>query len=733
MRFFAKTFNSFVSVIVLQAILVILLVSGSITRSQEEDSKKELKAEALNVYDNFNSWKRALWGTIVDGSKSEELRRMIAAQKHIAPDEPLDAYLRKAALQAGAEFLIIKNSWSPFSAVRALTDKPVPSPSAQDFSIDRAHPYVEMVLADNVLYFCGSVRVGAADGRYLDLFILKRVDEALMRQLSFNSKVRALVSLNSHFAVGTIAGTSFLAWMQGKTFSTSYTVVNELVEEGVPYAVVIQQSGTARLAGTSVSSSNVAGFPADTHALLASLPPKIEATLSICTFLSLSEYRARVNSINRSILLVSLFVTLFTILLSAGLSKAVTDPIRQLRKAMMRLKSGERPAPLSGPKKGEIADLFQGFNDMAAQIAEDSRALSAHIREITRIKEYNDKIFNSIQEKILVINAQFSVEKANRAFLEYCGQAEDAVLGRNIDELSLALFDEPVHASIRAIISGGKSSDVQVRRTSSGLSFEIKLYPLFEENVSGASIHCIMVIEDITAKVAYEEKIRQAEKLASISMLSAGVAHEINNPLSSILTNVQNLIKAERDVERLQDLQLVEQETKRIAKIVRNLLEFSSSRRAKKPATDINAAIRHIVQLVGYSLRKESSIAIELQLGEKLPLAAIGEDEYKQIILNLIKNALEAIGTSGRICIETAFLPSESMVQCTVSDTGSGIPDALLPRIFDPFFSTKSESGNSGLGLSVVYGLVSKFKGLIDVESKEGKGTVVRIRLPTAE
>lgn len=711
MRFFARTFNSFISVIILQAILVILLVSSSITRSQEEDSKRELKTEALNVYDNFNSWKRALWGTIVDLNKSEELQHMIASQQRVALDEQLYAFLRKAASQVGAEFLIIKNSGSAFSAVRALTDKPYPSPKAQDFYIDRPHPYVEMVLADNTLYFCGSVRVSADNGKYLDIFVIKRVDEILMRQLSFNPRVKALVSLNSHFVVGTTAGSGFLEWMQGKSFRTSYTVVNEIVEEGVPYAVVIQQSGNARLVG---------------------VPSKTEATLFIVTFLSLFEYRARVNSINRSILLVSLFVALFTILLSAALSKAVTEPVSQLRKAMIRLKTGEKPALLFGPKKGEIADLFQGFNDMAVQIAKDSMALSAHIREITRIKEYNDKIFNSIQEKILVINAQFEVEKANRAFLEYCGQAEDAVLGRNIDELSLALFDEPVHTSIRAIISGGKPLDAQIRRTSSGRSFEIKFYPLLEYEAAATSIHCIMVIEDITAKIAYEEKIRQAEKLASISMLSAGVAHEINNPLSSILTNVQNLIKAEKDTERLKDLKLVEQETKRIARIVRNLLDFSSSAHTQKPATDINAAIRNIVQLVEYSLRQESGIAIELHLDENLPPAAIGEDEYKQIILNLIKNSLEAIGTSGRIRIETAYLPAESMVQCIVSDTGKGIPKALLPLIFDPFFSTKTESGNSGLGLSVVYGIVSKFNGLIDVESEEDKGTAVRISLPAA-
>lgn len=711
MRFFARTFNSFISVIVLQAVLVTLLVSGSVARSQEEDSRRELKAEALSVYDNFNAWKRVIWGSIVDLSKSDQLKSLIAAQNHIAPDDALEAALRQAALQSGCEFLVLRNSWSSFSAVRRLTDRPLPAPSASGFSIARPHPYVEMLLSDGTLYFVGAVRIGAFDGRSIDIFLVKRVDETLMRQLSFNQRVRSLISLNSHFVVGSIAGTAFSGWMRGRSFSTSYTVVPELVEDGVPYAIVVQQSGTARLA-----EGGSAG----------------EATLYVCTFLSLAEYRARVDFINRSIIFVSLFVALFTALLSLGLSKAVTNPVRQLRDAMRRLMRGEKPVKVAGPAKGEIADLFRGFNDMSAQIDEDKRALSAHIQEITRIKEYNDKIFNSIREQILVINAVFAVERANRAFLEYCGQREAEVLGRNIDELSPALFDEPVHASIRAIISGGLDSDTQLRRTASGHSFEIKFYPLFEREGEATMVHCIMVIEDITAKIAYEEKSRQAEKLASISMLSAGVAHEINNPLSSILSNVQNLMQAERALDRLEDLRLVEQETKRIARIVRNLLEFSSSARPGPSETDMNGCIRATLRLLDFSLKNENRIAIVTELSAAIPPAAIGEDECKQILLNLLKNSLDAIGNAGSIRIETSFDAARSVVQCSVADTGRGIPKTALPRVFDPFFSTKSEEGNSGLGLSVVYGLVSKFKGSIEVESEEGAGTTVRIALPAA-
>ncbi len=711
MRFFARTFNSFISVIVLQAVLVALLVSGSVSKSQEEDSRRELKTEALSVYDNFNSWKRVIWSSIVDLSKSERLKALIAAQTHIAPDNALETALRQAAMQAGCEFLVIRNSWSTFTAVRPLTDKPIPAPRAHDFRIDRLHPYVEMLLSDGILYFSGAVRVTAADGRSLDIFIAKRVDETLMRQLSFNSRVKALISLNSHFVVGSIAGTAFSEWMRGRTFSTSYTVVPELVEDGVPYGVVIQQSGNARLVESGTTG---------------------ESTLYVCTFLSLAEYRARVGFINRSIILVSLIVALFTALLSLGLSKAVTDPVRQLRDAMLRLMHGEKPVKVAGPAKGEIADLFHGFNDMSARIEEDKRALSAHIQEITRIKEYNDKIFNSIREQILVINAEFSVEKANRAFFEFCEHSEKEVIGRNIDSLSPSIFDEPVHTSIRAVISGGLASDTQVRRTSSGRSFEIKFYPLFEREQERTSVHCIMVIEDITAKIAYEEKIRQAEKLSSISMLSAGVAHEINNPLSSILTNVQNLMHAEKELDRLEDLRIVEQETKRIARIVRNLLEFSSSPRTGPSETDINACIRATLRLLDYALKSEGGISIRTDLGASIPRAAIGEDECKQILLNLIKNALDAIGNSGSMRIETSFDAAHSVVQCSVADSGRGIPKELLPRVFDPFFSTKGDEGNSGLGLSVVYGLVSKFKGTIGIESEEGVGTTVHIALPAA-
>ena len=148
--------------------------------------------------------------------------------------------------------------------------------------------------------------------------------------------------------------------------------------------------------------------------------------------------------------------------------------------------------------------------------------------------------------------------------------------------------------------------------------------------------------------------------------------------------------------------------------------------------TDLNEVITDLLQLLGYSISKKSGVEISVDLEPNLPQALMGEDECKQIILNLIMNSLEAIDNAGKITIETKKV-SEGRVELVVSDTGKGIPTELLPRVFDPFFSTKAEQGNSGLGLSVVYGLVSKIQGTVNVKSHEGQGTEVRILLPAAK
>ncbi|GAB1484879.1 hypothetical protein MASR2M78_36970 [Treponema sp.] len=489
----------------------------------------------------------------------------------------------------------------------------------------------------------------------------------------------------------------------------SYSTIDSIAQDGVPYSAIIQQSGIARY------------IDSDSR--------MTEEDLYITTLFSRFENQQRLASINRIVITVSLVIAAFTLLISFGLARTITSPIRKLRDAMHSVKAGNFEMILEDTLKGEMGELLQGFNEMASQLAEDRLSQDKYIAEIIRLKEYDERVFNSIREGLVVVNAVFNIEKANHAFLQYFNLTIEDVTGRNIDELSIGLFDESLHVDIRAIVSGELNEEVQVRRTPSGISYEIKLYSLYEASrPKNDRIHCILIIENISRRIAYEEGIFQAEKLAGISMLSAGLAHEINNPLSAILSNVQNLLAIDRPASEMADLRIVEQETRRIARIVRNLLNFSSARSDEGEGTDMNYVVAELLELVRFSIKNESQVNIETELEGNLPRAAIGADEFKQVTLNLVKNSLQAIGKNGTILLRSRLC--NDRLEFSVQDSGCGIKPDLLQRIFDPFFTTKAVDGNTGLGLSVVYGIVTKCGGSVAVESEDGRGTTIRVELP---
>ncbi len=269
----------------------------------------------------------------------------------------------------------------------------------------------------------------------------------------------------------------------------------------------------------------------------------------------------------------------------------------------------------------------------------------------------------------------------------------------------------------------------EVKRSLSGRVYEIRLYPFYssEGELQEAS-GCVFMAEDISEKTELAEKILQAEKLSTLSMLSAGMAHEINNPLSSILTNVQNLIDDEASSERKVSLRWIEQETRRIGRIVQELLNFASADSGHAPGSDVNGVVRDVIGLVSHSIAREGRIRIDTRLAPDLPLSVVSNDELKQVVINLLKNSVHAISGPGRILISTRM--ANGRISLVVADSGCGIPKEIVPRIFDPFFTTKANGAGTGLGLSVVYGIVTKYAGAIDVKSREGRGARFSLSLP---
>ncbi|HJV62598.1 MAG TPA: ATP-binding protein [Albitalea sp.] len=236
-----------------------------------------------------------------------------------------------------------------------------------------------------------------------------------------------------------------------------------------------------------------------------------------------------------------------------------------------------------------------------------------------------------------------------------------------------------------------------------------------------------------------EAEVARGEKLASIGQLAAGIAHELNNPLTGVLTFThllrQKMPEGSQDAE---DLDLVIRETKRCASIIRRLLDFAREKAPERKPVDLNQLVQETVRFVERSAALQQ-IEITTQLDPALPPLLADADLIKQVVMNMLVNAQQAIEESGSIRVQTRLIASRKLpagdqpgpaVEIAISDTGCGIPSANLQRIFDPFFTSKEVGKGTGLGLSVSYGIVASHGGEIEVESEVGRGSTFRVYLP---
>jgi two-component system, NtrC family, sensor kinase len=238
-------------------------------------------------------------------------------------------------------------------------------------------------------------------------------------------------------------------------------------------------------------------------------------------------------------------------------------------------------------------------------------------------------------------------------------------------------------------------------------------------------------------RLAQAETMR-GEKLASVGLLASGVAHELNNPLTGILTFSHLLRQKMPDKSAdAEDMDLVIRETKRCAAIIKRLLDFAREKLPEKKFTDLNQVIDDTVRIVEQPAHLRD-IEITLDLDRTLPPIWIDADQIKQVIMNMVVNAQHAVEEKGSIAISTRrssdprapATEPKPMVAISIVDTGCGIPEANLQRIFDPFFTSKDVGKGTGLGLSVSHGIVEAHGGLIEVESKVGEGSTFRVLLP---
>jgi two-component system, NtrC family, sensor kinase len=363
------------------------------------------------------------------------------------------------------------------------------------------------------------------------------------------------------------------------------------------------------------------------------------------------------------------------------------------------------------------------------------RQLHLKAEELGRMREFNENILESLDNGLVVFDADEKIVRWNRALEEFYGVAREAAIGCRLGDL----FDTPFVEALRAARQDHPYGATLYRvplssRDSNMPRLLVNATEVPLQNASGddAVVGMLMIIEDITDRVQLEEQLQISEKMASIGLLAAGVAHEVNTPLTGISSFTQMLLEGADPADpKTVLLEKIERQTFRAAKIVNGLLNLSRPGTAsnERMEVDLNAIITDVFSLLEHQFAV-GSIKVRRDLAPSTASVLGIEHQLQQVFLNLFLNARDAMPSGGWLSVATRM--EGDRVIAEVADTGSGIPSEQIARIYDPFFTTKAIGRGTGLGLSITYGIVREHDGTILCDSAVGQGTRFTMALPRA-
>jgi PAS domain S-box-containing protein len=346
-------------------------------------------------------------------------------------------------------------------------------------------------------------------------------------------------------------------------------------------------------------------------------------------------------------------------------------------------------------------------------------------QEIENTKRYLENLLENANDVIYTLDVEQRFTYVNSK-VEAWGYRKDDLIGRPY----LALLSKRHRGRrLKSTLDIGAKQVYEVEvvtRSGQTRVAMVSVSPLCAPE--GQILGVLGIARDITATKKLEQQIRNSEKLVSVGMLAAGVAHEINNPLGGILNCLYNIRKGTLSPERQEEYLLsMEDGLRRVQKIVRQLLEFSQQHDPELSLTDLNAVVERVLVLTNHAFTAHR-IQLEKRLRPDLPAVMVDRHMIEQVLMNLILNAVQAIKSGGVIKIRTCAADERCTIE--VEDSGCGIPPHVLPRIFDPFFTTKGIGEGTGLGLSVSLGIVERHGGQLLVDSEVGKGSIFTVFLP---
>lgn len=429
-------------------------------------------------------------------------------------------------------------------------------------------------------------------------------------------------------------------------------------------------------------------------------------------------------------------IALVALLISTGLAMVVSGatlaPLRDISAQLDRISAGQYDAPPAQAKSFAVLSGFGSFGGGADELGLVSRKISQvgqqlrGVHEIfSTMRENLNSVMAGLEDGLLLFTRDARAVMVSPAAEKFLGAPAGQFLGRRITEIfppghplrqALRIENDELRETAAetelATINGTRRVGVSVQA--------------IQEN--GEQMGALVTLRDLDSLESINTQLQVSERLAALGRITAGVAHEVKNPLNSMrlwLENLKESLPADQDAESLQAVQVLDKEIDRLDAVVKRFLDFTRPLELKLEATDLAELLRDVIRVAQPQMQK-AGVDVEEFLGNGVPEVWADRDLLKQAVLNLVLNAGEAMNTGGELRVELAR--RGEMAEISVSDTGRGIPLENQQKIFQLFFTTRP--GGSGIGLATTFRIVQLHNGSIDFHSEAGRGTTFRIELP---
>jgi PAS domain S-box-containing protein len=436
-------------------------------------------------------------------------------------------------------------------------------------------------------------------------------------------------------------------------------------------------------------------------------------------------------SLRNYTIVIVIFSVLIVFVLVSLLSAKITKPIKTLVKATQNIAEGDIGKNIiikSGDEIGSLAESFNTVLDNLKAMMQQIIQISGEAASLAEIREYTGEFFKNIPNAIITMDNMAKVTSFNNEASNITGVSETDILNKTVtDSLDITLL--PI---IKLLINGLEKDIIYIKniikiKGSMGIETPIMINTSLQKDVNGKTLGVIGVFRSVEEIKQLEESVIRAKNLESLGALSAGMAHELRNPLTSIKGYAQYIKLELGESSALnEDISIVIDEVDRLNNIIDRFLDFARPKELNLELYNINEVLKLVVKLISKEiLPKNINISVDFS---NIPETYFDFEQMEQVILNISINAIQAMPNGGLLEINSVFLESSNIIEVTVQDTGIGISNSDKDKIFEPFFTTKNKG--TGLGLAICSRIVENHKGVIEVLSTLDVGTKFTIKLP---